>query len=92
MMGGPLLAFPDFRQSFLLETDASLGAVLSQKPEGGTIHPVAFASRTLQIHEQNYVDTKLEALAVVWAVKHFRAYLYGDHCDSIQTMRPCDHC
>ena len=27
--------------------------------------------------EQNYGITKLEMLAVVWAVTHFRAYLYG---------------
>ena len=54
MTEAPLLAFPDFHQSFLLETDASglgLGAVLSQKQDDGTIHPLAFASRTLQTHE-----------------------------------------
>ena len=75
MTEAPLLAFPDFHQSFLLETDASglrLGAVLSQKQEDGTIRPLAFASRTLQTHEQNYGVTELEALAVVWAVKYFR--------------------
>lgn len=84
MTEAPLLAFPDFRQSFLLETDASglgLGAVLSQKQEDGTIRPLAFASRTLQTHERNYGVTELEALGVVWAVKHFRPYLYGHHCD-----------
>ena len=84
MTEAPLLAFPDFRQSFLLETDASglgLGAVLSQKQEDGTIRPLAFVSRTLQTHERNYGMTELEALDVVWAVKHFRPYLYGHHCD-----------
>lgn len=25
--------------------------------------------------------TELEALGVVWAVRHFRHYLYGHHCD-----------
>ena len=54
MTEAPLLAFPDFHQSFLLETDASglgLGTVLSQKQEDGTICSLAFASRTLQTHE-----------------------------------------
>ena len=79
----PLLAFPDFAREFLLETDASgigIGAVLAQKGEDGITRPNAYASRTLQPHEKNYGVTELEALAVVWAVKHFRPYLYGHRC------------
>lgn len=34
-------------------------------------------SRSLQSHERNYAPTELEALGVVWAVRHFRQYLYG---------------
>ena len=80
----PVLAFPNFEQDFILETDASgegLGAVLAQKHQDGGIGPVAFASRTLQQHEKNYGATELEALGVVLAAKHFRPYLYGHHCD-----------
>ena len=79
----PVLAYPDFKHEFILETDASgdgLGAVLAQKLNG-TVRPIAFASRTLQPHEKNYGVTELEALGVVWAVKHFRPYLYGNKCD-----------
>ena len=47
----------------------------------GTVRPMAFASRTLQPHETNYGVTELEALGVVWAVKLFRPYLYGNKCD-----------
>lgn len=54
-----------------------LGAVLAQKAEDGSVHPIAYASRTLQPHERNYGVMELEALGVVWAVKHFRPYLYG---------------
>ena len=37
----------------------------------------------LQSSEVNYVITELEALAVVWGVKHFRQYLYGHKCQVI---------
>ena len=83
LAGATILAFPDFEEDFLLETDAScegLGAVLSQKQPSGHIRPIAYASRTLQTHERNYGSTELEGLAVVWAVKYFRQYLYGHRC------------
>ena len=76
----PILAYPSFNKDFTLETDASIrgiGAVLSQPQEDGKLHPVAFASRALSVAEKNYSITDLETLAVVWAVSHFRAYLYG---------------
>ncbi len=57
-----------------------LGAVLAQKQEDGSVRPVTYASRTLQSREQNYGVTELEALGVVWAVRHFRPYLLGHHC------------
>ena len=79
----PVLAYPQFEREFMLETDASglgLGAVLSQEQSDGTIRPISFASRTLQPHEQNYGISDLEALGVVWAIRHYRHYLYGHHC------------
>ena len=50
-------AYPDFAKPFILETDASgagLGAVLAQKQEDTSVCPLAYASRSLQSHEQNY--------------------------------------
>ena len=80
----PILVLPDFQRDFMLETDASgqgLGAILAQKQQDGLIRPIAFASRTLQPHERNYGITELEGLGVVWAMKHFRHYLYGHKCE-----------
>ena len=76
----PVLSYPRFDRGFTLETDASglgLGAVVSQTQEDGKLHPIAFASRALSPCEKNYGITELETLAVVWAISHFKPYLYG---------------
>lgn len=54
-----------------------LGAVLSQQGRDGKLHPVGYASRSLSPPEKRYAITELETLAVVWAISHFLAYLYG---------------
>ena len=78
-MNSPVLAFANYTKDFLLETDASregLGAVLSQKQEDGWLHPVAYGSQVLTMHEKNYHSIKLEFLALKWAVMdHFKEYL-----------------
>ena len=77
----PVLAYPSFNEPFILETDASsqgLGAILSQRVGQGTPHPIAYGSRSLSKAERNYSITELETLAVVWAITHFHAYLYGN--------------
>ena len=82
LIATPVLAYPDFGRDFIFETDASinrLGAVLSQAQEEGKVHPVTYASRALSHTKRNYAITELETLAVVWAVTHFRYYLYGQN-------------
>lgn len=74
-----VLQYPDFSKDFVLTTDASkyaLGAVLSQGPIGSD-KPIAFASRTLTKTEENYSTIEKELLAIDWACKYFRPYLYG---------------
>jgi hypothetical protein len=74
-----VLAFPDFKVPFILTTDAStvgLGAVLSQIQEG-IERPASFASRQLNKAERAYSASELETLAVVWATKYYRCYLFG---------------
>ena len=78
-MTAPSLVFADFKKPFWLETDASkegLGAVLLQESDDGQYHPVAFASRELKGGEPKYHSSKLEFLALKWAVtEQFREYL-----------------
>ena len=75
----PVLAFADFKKPFLLETNVSiegLGAVLSQKQDDSWYHPVAYASRGLKGGESRYHSSKLEFLALKWAMTdQFREYL-----------------
>ena len=71
-------SFDQYRY-FILETDASIQAVLSQEQSDGKIHPVAFASKALSPSQKNYSIMELETLTVVWAINHFHSHLYGHH-------------
>ncbi|CAM6127310.1 unnamed protein product [Calypogeia fissa] len=54
-----------------------LGAVLTQQDEQKKEFVVAFASRSNNAAESRYSSYERECLAVVWAVAHFRCYLFG---------------
>ncbi len=76
----PILAFPDYKLPFTMCTNASalgIGAVLMQTEEGKHPHATAHASLVLTSAESKYSVTHLEALAVVWALHHFRDIIFG---------------
>ena len=80
LVTAPILVFPDFSLTFVLDTDASdigIGAVLSQLQEDGSERVIAYASRVLTRPECRYCVTRKELLAVVFFTRHFRAYLLG---------------
>lgn len=73
-----MLALPDESGSYVVYSDASkngLGAVLMQN---GKV--IAYASRQLKEYEKNYPTHDLELSAVVFALKIWRHYLYGEKC------------
>ena len=75
----PVLTYPDFTRTFILDADASqnaVGGVLSQVIDGKE-RVVAFASKALSKAERKYCTTRKELLAVVTFVKHFRHHPYG---------------
>ncbi|GKD26726.1 putative reverse transcriptase domain-containing protein, partial [Tanacetum coccineum] len=74
----PILALPEGNGDFVIYCDAShqgLGAVLMQREK-----VIAYASRQLKPHEENYTTHDLELGAVVFALKIWRHYLYGTKC------------
>ena len=97
LTSGDILAYPNFDKPFLITTDASnfaIGAVLSQT-DSGNDKPIYFASRTLNRTEENYSASEKEMLAIIWALKVFRNYIYGqkfrimtDHQPLVFTLSP----
>ncbi|GJS01587.1 putative reverse transcriptase domain-containing protein [Tanacetum coccineum] len=74
----PILALPEGHDDFIVYCDAShqgLGAVLMQREK-----VIAYASRQLKPHEENYTTHDLELGAIVFTLKIWRHYLYGTKC------------
>lgn len=73
---GPVLTTPSSEGGLVIYSDAShqgLGCVLMQD---GKV--VAYGSGQLKVHEKNYPTHDLELAAVVFALKLWRHYLYGE--------------
>ncbi|GKC89281.1 putative reverse transcriptase domain-containing protein [Tanacetum coccineum] len=78
LCSAPILALPEGTEDFVVYCDASLkgyGAVLMQREK-----VIAYASRQLKVHEENYTTHDLELGAVVFALRLWRHYLYGTKC------------
>ena len=75
----PVLAQPDNSKPFDVYCDASgtgLGCVLMQENR-----IITYASRALRSHALNYPTHDLELAAVIHALKIWRHYLMGTHCN-----------
>ncbi|GJX06853.1 putative reverse transcriptase domain-containing protein [Tanacetum coccineum] len=78
LCSAPILALPEGTENFVVYCDAShkgYGAVLMQREK-----VIAYASRQLKKHEENYTTHDLELGAVVFALRLWRHYLYGTKC------------
>ena len=78
LVEAPVLIHPTSSRDYTVYSDAlriGLGCVLMQD---GKV--VAYASRQLKPHEQNYPTHDLELVVVVFALKIWRYYLYGEKC------------
>uniref|UniRef100_A0A914Q0L8 RNA-directed DNA polymerase n=1 Tax=Panagrolaimus davidi TaxID=227884 RepID=A0A914Q0L8_9BILA len=88
LIEAPVLAPPKFGKAFEIHTDASkeaAAAVLLQADDEGHLHPICFFSRKMNKAERQYSSIELEALAIVCALKEFRAYIEGAPTTIIKT-------
>jgi len=84
-----VLVLPTSLGSYTVYYDTSridIGAVLMQ--DGRVI---AYASSQLKVHEKNYLVHDLELAVIVHALKIWRHYLYGVHCEVYTDHRSLQH-
>ncbi|GJX62929.1 putative reverse transcriptase domain-containing protein [Tanacetum coccineum] len=78
LCSAPILALPEGMKDFMVYYDASLkgyASVLMQRE-----NVIAYASRQLKVHEENYTTHDLKLGAVVFALRLWRHYMYGTKC------------
>ncbi len=91
VMSDTVLTHFDPHKPLRVACDASpygIGAVLSHVMADGTERPIAFASRSLTAAEKNYAQIDREALSLVWGVKRFNQYLYGNTFTLVTDHQP----
>lgn len=89
LISEPLLVRPNYNDTFVLTTDASdyaIGAVLTNDKTND--HPIAYASRALIGAERKYFTIEKELLAIVWAVDHFKHYIFNQNFIVYTDHRP----
>ncbi|GJZ01685.1 putative reverse transcriptase domain-containing protein [Tanacetum coccineum] len=89
LMNPPILALLEGDDDFVVYCDASLqglGVVLMQREK-----VIAYASRQLKPHEENYTTHDLELGVVVFALKIWRHYLYGTKCTVFTDHKSLQH-
>ena len=80
LQSSDLLVHYNPKKKIILAADASplgVGAVLPHLMEDGSKRPIAYAFHSLSVAEHKYSQPDEEALAIVFAVKHFHQYVYG---------------
>ena len=76
LIEAPVLTQPTPGKEYTLYSDASRIGMECVLMQDGKV--VAYASRQLKLHEQNYPTHDLELVTVVFTLKIWRHYLYGE--------------
>ena len=74
----PVLTQPTYSKEYVIFSDASLNGLRCVLMQEGKV--VAYASRKLKLHKKNYPTHDFELVAIVFALKIWRHYIYGEKC------------
>ena len=74
----PVLTQLTCNKEYVIFSDTSLNGLGCVRMQEGKV--VAYASRQLKLHEKNYPTHDLKLVAIVFALKIWRHYLYGEKC------------
>jgi len=69
----PILAVPDFRQTFYIKTDGNGIGIGTELMQGG--HPLAFLSKAMGPRSHGLLTYEKEYMVILIAVEHWRCYL-----------------
>ena len=89
-----LLVHFNSSKPLVLACDASpvgVGAVLSHRLDDETEKPISYVYRTLSAAERKYSQLDKEALAIIFGVKHYHQYLYGQEFVILSDHKPLNH-
>ena len=81
----PILIVPDRGQGYAVYCDASRAGMRCVLMQFGRV--VAYGSLQLKNHEQNYPTHDMELATVVFALKIWRLYLYGEQFEVYSTIK-----
>ena len=74
----PVLTQPTYGKEYVIFSDASLNGLRCVLMQEGKV--VTYASRHLKSYEKNYPTHDLELTTIVFTLKIWRQYLYGEKC------------
>ena len=90
LLSSEALVVFDLTHPLVLITDSSeygVGAVLCHKIKAQE-RPISFASRTLSAPERKYFQLEKKALALIFRLKKFHDFLWGQHFSIITNNKP----
>ncbi len=91
LVAAPILKRPIRGRPFQLHIDWSmlgLGAVLTQCDDEGKEFVMAYARRSNNATKPHYNSYEGECLATVWAIAHFKCYLFGTQFTLVINHQP----